>query len=83
MGKGLRVFLPKDEQGLLLACDHEKLHAFRCGVVAGRIHEVLGGWNRRQIDARSWILIRCRKINEWYKGLASQNAKQREEVLLW
>ncbi len=36
------LFLAEDEHGLLAARVHEKLHVPRRGVVASRVHEVLG-----------------------------------------
>lgn len=50
VGEALGLFLAEDEHGLLSARVHEKLHVARRGVMAGRIHEVLGDRDEPQID---------------------------------
>ena len=44
------LFLAEDEHGLLAARVHEKLHVPRRGVVASRVHEVLGDRDEPQVD---------------------------------
>lgn len=67
VGEALGLLLAEDEHGFLTARVHEKLHVPRRGVVAGRIHEVLGDRDEPQVDARGLILARCRKMSEQYR----------------
>ncbi len=50
VGEALGLFLAEDEHGLLAARVHEKLHVPRRGVVASRVHEVLGDRDEPQVD---------------------------------